>query len=556
MYPHSIKLKNYKCFQEELAGFEKICRFNILIGKNNSGKSSLIDIIESIALRKKIGSDVYSDVEFTLEEVIGITKRQLGQHNILKETFELYHTEIIKKIKRIRFILKYENVPTFIYINQDDINPEIPIKYGIEFTSKLKQNLYTPKLVFNFRRLNAERNILPEQSKIDNLNINESGEGCSSTFQQLNNMHKLNLRKKLRTEFLDILNFIVNPEIHFTEIYTQITEGNNFGEICLNDSNGNQIPLSKMGSGIKTIILTLANLILIPTIENKPIEDYYFAFEELENNLHPSLQRKLYQYIKDFGKKYKCTFFITTHSNIGIDIFYNCEESQIISVTNENGVSRCTNILQNDHVNEILANLGFKASDLLQTNGIIWVEGPSDRIYLNKWISLLNEDLIEGVHYSIMFYGGRLLSNISFKVEEALEELISLLKINKNGYVIMDSDATSKNYIINTTKKRIQKEIGSAKCWITDGREIENYITKQSLEKWLNSKGKPISKKIILKKFSKLEDILATLLSPVYNKNKNNYAREIIEFIDIEDIDRLDLKPKIEEIIDSIKSWN
>ncbi len=34
--------------------------------------------------------------------------------------------------------------------------------------------------------------------------------------------------------------------------------------------------------------------------------------------------------------------------------------------------------------NSILSDIGFKASDILQANGVIWVEGPSDRIYINR----------------------------------------------------------------------------------------------------------------------------------------------------------------------------
>lgn len=32
---------------------------------------------------------------------------------------------------------------------------------------------------------------------------------------------------------------------------------------------------------------------------------------------------------------------------------------------------------------DALDDLGVKASDLLQANGIIWVEGPSDRAYIH-----------------------------------------------------------------------------------------------------------------------------------------------------------------------------
>ena len=33
----------------------------------------------------------------------------------------------------------------------------------------------------------------------------------------------------------------------------------------------------------------------------------------------------------------------------------------------------------------MLNDLDVRASDLLQSNGIIWVEGPSDRIYIKRW---------------------------------------------------------------------------------------------------------------------------------------------------------------------------
>ena len=42
----SLKFKNYKCFGEELQGFESILPINIIIGRNNSGKSSLLDLIK------------------------------------------------------------------------------------------------------------------------------------------------------------------------------------------------------------------------------------------------------------------------------------------------------------------------------------------------------------------------------------------------------------------------------------------------------------------------------------------------------------------------------
>lgn len=68
---------------------------------------------------------------------------------------------------------------------------------------------------------------------------------------------------------------------------------------------------------------------------------------------------------------------------------------------------------------------GFKASDILQANRVIWVKGLSDRIYINKCINLWsNGTLKEGKDYQCVFYGGRSLSHLTLS-NVKVEELIS-----------------------------------------------------------------------------------------------------------------------------------
>ena len=44
----SIHFKGHLCFQKEWAGFDTIKPINVIIGRNNSGKSHLLDLVEAL----------------------------------------------------------------------------------------------------------------------------------------------------------------------------------------------------------------------------------------------------------------------------------------------------------------------------------------------------------------------------------------------------------------------------------------------------------------------------------------------------------------------------
>jgi hypothetical protein len=91
----------------------------------------------------------------------------------------------------------------------------------------------------------------------------------------------------------------------------------------------------------------------------------------------------------------------------------------------------------------------------------------------------LDERLMEGIHYSIMFYGGALLRNLTPQ-DLAVEEFVALPRINRNFAVVIDSDRTSRGTRINATKSRVRSEIEgcgeNGVAWVTRGYTIENYV--------------------------------------------------------------------------------
>lgn len=548
----SIKVKNYKCFWEEASGFERIMPINIIIGKNNSGKSSLLDLIRFTidGNREPINSS-NSKAEilvghFLREEEIAVGFGRAtrggpipGNHFEYGRAFVnskcIYELENDRK-KNFK-TLTVEMSPTVNYLMQDCVNA---------ITSPLKGK--------EFCHVTAERDIVIEADEVQ-MELKANGVGATSIIQSIINKKAYDsnlIEKKLLNE----LNKIINPDIEFKRISVQSDDQNKW-EIYFLDNNENKIALSKMGSGIKTILLVLLNLIVKPSIKNKSVNEYVFAFEELENNLHPSLQRRLYSYLIDFSKLNNVYFFLTTHSNVVIDAFGAYNNAQLIHVINDGNKSITKTVLGYKENKHILKDLDVRASDLLQSNGIIWVEGPSDRNYLNRWLELLAPDLKEGLHYSIMFYGGRLLANLTFDYGWFNKEIIPLLNINSNAYVIMDRDGKTVSAALNQTKARIEAEIGQKHCWITKGREIENYLSENVIKSWLEKSS--IAGNFINFENEKLENNIKQVDKKdkiKYHLNKTSYSNEIVDFINMDSIVILDLKQKLNGLIEIVKEWN
>lgn len=102
----------------------------------------------------------------------------------------------------------------------------------------------------------------------------------------------------------------------------------------------------------------------------------------------------------------------------------------------------------------ILDGLGCKGADLLQCNGVIWVEGPSDVIYIRKWLEMFARENskpvpCQGRDYEFQMYGGTLLDSICLAKNETnandqLKKLVEIFSFSRNAYVLIDSDAVKK----------------------------------------------------------------------------------------------------------------
>lgn len=520
----ALKVKNYKSFSTAEQGFERIKKLNIIIGKNNSGKTSLLDLIEYSFNPEGMDlvGETYKGIAVAEKIITDELLMQIAEHNS-KNSMNQSHLKRLREMVGGNLNKTYKmeirrNAPNIVTSSPVDF-----VGYQPNFTSAISSEISERTVT----RITAERDMTPENFESGET-FEKNGKGATQLIWKYLTVIGFN-QNYIKKDFLKAINEIINPDIVFTDIIIkeEIINGNrreiSKGEIYFEDGGNTWIALSKMGSGIKSIILVLIHLILLPKHLGVDPSKMIFCFEELENNLHPSLQRRLFNFIIRYSQNNSCLFFITTHSSIVINLFSRSEDSQIIHVEKIDGVSYCKTISEQNHNISILRDLDNKASDLLLANGVIWVEGPSDAIYIEIFLDLLNSVNRDSsnLNYSIQSLATSIWKYAGFgdfkwaDVDETTENrIISLAKINHNHIIIIDGDnnyedlppSQFNNFKLGTgrlkarliseslaytgeTESELETNFGDSKngtlsFWVNDGT-IETY-----LDHFLTNRGK------------------------------------------------------------------
>lgn len=541
-------ISNYRSFDNEGVYLDNLKQINVIIGKNNCGKSNVLRFLQTLNYNlkqlNKFPNDIQNQHRRNGKQTILSLKIKVGELPINKEKFRYSsgfdHNGFLKDYHFFEFSLNSQTIElpkVFLTLTQHQLIP-----YQNSYSSASESQLLDAiKKNWTQAIKNIVTNTFNDLIYIPHLRVIQEGHTFGDSNSSINGSNIISKMfamqnpiigdEKSRDKF-NLIQAFVRDLINKPDLEIEIPHTKEEIVLTIDD---NRLPLESFGTGIHQLVLLCSTLVIH--------ENSIVCIEEPEIHLHPELQRK---FIKFLGKT-KNFYFLTTHSNIFLDSSHN---TSIYHVQNDGIKSSIFNANRTAKTFSILNDLGYQSSDILQSNGVIWVEGPSDRTFLLKWINIMNPSLVEGLHFSIMFYGGRLLSHLSFQNEKIIVELIPLLKLNRNAFVIMDRDGFSSTTKLNQTKLRIKIELGDRNSWITKGREIENYITSKTLKDWLKIDT------IKLDSNKKIEDIISKVSSIKYSTSKSKYASEIVKHIDISDLEILDLKLKMHQLLKKIKSWN
>lgn len=269
--------------------------------------------------------------------------------------------------------------------------------------------------------------------------------------------------------------------------------------------------------------------------------------EEPDAHLHPKLQRHLAREIDRIANdpERDLQLFITSHSTAIQQPNVWSSAPSVFEATSK-GIEVLTSPWR------LMDALGIRGSDILQSNGIIWVEGPSDRLYIKHWLHLYCKEHNhlepkENVDYSFNFYGGPLLSH--FRPDEQ-KDFVAMLRINRNLLLVMDKDldftlSQGKLIALKPTgaKAQVKRELerifpGKEKVWITDGYTMESYLEPAFRVRYFISK----LGRLLLNKSTKVE--IAHRYTQEYEDFRSTIGRHA------------QLHTHIERLFNTIESWS
>ncbi|WP_080058926.1 AAA family ATPase [Spirosoma aerolatum] len=320
---NSLEIRNYRNLRH--LTIEKLGRVNLLVGKNNTGKTSVLEAISLLACKANLqwiskifeerGEDASSTslmeteqrIEYNLELLSGLfygreysTDKQASilissEDGFLTLRFVYYIKEEIQDEEGTYSRIVTVNSPN----NSEGLGLEITVDNTFQVVT-LNRNLNRPT---RFRSI--PENIQFVRSS--GINRETNGRLWDKITSSEKNIYVEDALRLIEPN-IESLRFVL-PNI---ESYGTKRKDERIGRVQLKGLS-KPIYLRSMGDGINrilTIILAMVNC-----------ENGYLFIDEFENGLHYSVQEKLWEIIFFLSERLNIQVFATTHSNDAVKWF-------------------------------------------------------------------------------------------------------------------------------------------------------------------------------------------------------------------------------------------
>ena len=243
-------------------------------------------------------------------------------------------------------------------------------------------------------------------------------------------------------------------------------------------------PVQELGDGIQQIII-----LTLPIFLHREVPTFLFI-EEPDLFLHPGFQQVLIDLILQH-KNEDLYVFVTTHSSQFVDVtldenrtsIFKCEKCLDSGEKTEHGEVtanfRVKNVSHGD--TSILRHIGVRPSSVMFANCTIWVEGITDRLYLQRYLELILQlrgvDFVENLHYSFVEYGGGNITHWSFLDEEGID----VDRLCGRLFLVADQDTGKEG-----RHQKLRESLGE-RFYCLPAKEIENLLSPAVISKVIRS---------------------------------------------------------------------
>lgn len=477
----SLQIKNFKSIRNVVV--DEVDSTFILVGKNSTGKSSVVDAIRVILGDLKVDREFFNNPD---EDIVISINCEISQ-----EKMELMNNLGI--ISKERNYDKWEKeffdiFPTFrdgfikvIYRATIDGKSVYEDEEGNE-NNRLKEIL--PKLYY----IDHRRNLAEFQESLLDLKaddqltaikedacLNDRMKVCNQCYKCINDIMKkspeelsiLETARLMQYKFfkLNIDNFAENVNKCLekngmrgqTVEYSVKINPHSLYKIQTNlykDGKNTGKGLMSLGAGGKNIYMLS---LLEAYIEEKSNVHSLIMIEDPEICLHPQLQKVASEILYRLSKKNQVIF-----STYSPNMIFNFSSKQIKQVVlDEDG---WTDIVENTDIDDILDDLGYTANDLMNVSFVFIVEGKQDRnrlpLLLEKYYSEMRDE--DGKLSRISIIQTNSCTNIK---TYANLKYINQLYLKDQFLMIRDSDGKNPKYLVkqlcNYYSARAKEDVGN-----------------------------------------------------------------------------------------------
>ena len=412
-----LEIKNFKSVN--LIKITDIDMCLILVGCNNSGKSTIMDAIRAVTGDYKVTKQDFHSNEgnISIKMKLGVSHQDLEY---------LQKNGVVSKFKHFELWKKdfHQKIPSFKE-SKDGGTIEFEYIYGrdgvIRYRDGFKKNSayikqILPKIYFvdhyrNCPDIKDDLKMLEQGGGLalvrDDRCMFDSTKRCTQCFDCIGVINKkrpeeLSLVETGRlfqyklfnvnlNNFADRLNYYfkkngAKSESIRYEIRFDADRAVNIETIVSSMERGVEGTLNSLSEGLRSIYI----LSLLETYVEMPgTAPYIILVEEPETYLHPQLQKFASEILYRLSKKNQVIF--STHEP---EMLFNFTTKQIRQIYKDSSYS--TSVNNETDIDDILNDLGFTANDLMNVSFVFIVEGKQDRsrlpLLLNKYYSEIHDD--------------------------------------------------------------------------------------------------------------------------------------------------------------------